>query len=106
MQYSDAMAPAMLASATDPDGGAPAISPSALPAALVGIDNGSGGFSVSGIATAVPGAYPVTYTAADGTTSSTSTDDITITKEDCTLTTPSTIAIQCVREHDSHRDPG
>ncbi len=33
----------------------------------------------------------MTYTANDGTVSSTSSDDITITKEDCTLTAPLTI---------------
>ncbi|PVG82203.1 hypothetical protein DDE18_11915 [Nocardioides gansuensis] len=91
VQYSDALAPTMLASATDPDSDPLTMSATALPAALSGSDNGSGGFSVSGTATAVPAAYPVKYTANDGTDSSTSSDDITITKEDCTLTAPVTI---------------
>ncbi len=91
VQYSDALAPTQLASATDPDGDSLTMSSTSLPAALSGSDNGSGGFSVSGTATAVPGVYPVTYQASDGTASATSLDDITVTKEQCTLTAPPTI---------------
>ena len=58
VQYSDALAPTVLASATDADSDPLTMSSSALPAALAGTDTGSGGFSVSGTATAVPGAYP------------------------------------------------
>ena len=88
VQYSDALPSTQLATATDPDGDPLVMTSSALPATLSGTDDGTGGFDVSGTATAVPGAYPVTYTADDGTDTSTSVDNITITKEDCTLTAP------------------
>lgn len=88
VQYSDALVPAQLATATDPDSNPLTMTSSALPASLSGTDDGSGGFDVGGTATAVPGVYPVTYTADDGTDTSTSVDNITITKEDCTLSAP------------------
>ncbi|HWJ10163.1 MAG TPA: choice-of-anchor L domain-containing protein [Nocardioides sp.] len=92
VQYSDAIDFAA-ATATDADGDALTMSSSTLPASLSGADDGNGTFTVSGTATASPAdsPYSVTYTASDGVDSTDQANTITITKEDCTLTAPTTI---------------
>lgn len=92
VQYSDAI-DFTAATGTDADGDPLTMTSSALPSDLSGTDDGAGGFSVSGTATATPASspYAVTYTASDGIDSTNEQNTITITKEDCTLTAPPTI---------------
>ena len=56
------------------------------------IDNANGTATVSGLAQAAPGAYPVTYTATDShAATGTASGTITITREDCVLAVPVTV---------------
>lgn len=79
------------ATATDADGDSITMSSTGLPADLVGSDNGSGAYDVSGTATAQPAEYEVTYTAGDGVDTTSEKNTVTVDKEDCTLTGPMTI---------------
>jgi hypothetical protein len=91
VQYSDPITP-ITASATDPDHDPIALSATGLPAGLTFTDNHNGTGTISGTATAVPAAYTVTYSASDGVNpATTATGTVTVTKEDCTLTSPATV---------------
>jgi hypothetical protein len=92
VQYSDAVN-FTAATATDAESDAITMTSSALPASLVGTDDGAGSFGVAGTATASPAGspYSVTYTASDASESDSEVNSITINREDCTLTAPPTI---------------
>lgn len=92
VQYSDAIS-FTAATATDADGDPITMSSSSLPASLSGTDDGNGAFTVAGTATASPAGspYTVTYTASDGVDATDENGTITIDKEDCTVTAPTTI---------------
>lgn len=91
VQYSDPIT-SFTVSATDADHDPLTLSASGLPAGLTFTDNHNGTGTVSGTATAVPGSYPVTYSASDGVNPAvTASGTVTVTKEDCTLTAPATV---------------
>jgi hypothetical protein len=74
-------------SATDTQPNALTLSSSGLPTGLSFTDNGNGTGTVTGTVTAAPGNYPVTFTASDGTVSTTSPPiTITVTTAGTTLT--------------------
>jgi Tol biopolymer transport system component len=83
--YGDPISP-LSVTASDPDGDSLVLDATGLPVGLVFTDNGNGTGTVSGTATAAPGAYPVTYSASDGVNAPvTAGGTITVAKEDCTL---------------------
>lgn len=91
VQYSDAITPFNV-TGTDPENDPLTLTASGLPANLIFTDNHNGTGTVSGTATATPAVYTVTYSASDGTNPPvTATATVTVTKEDCTLTMPSTV---------------
>jgi hypothetical protein len=74
-------------SATDPDGDPITLGASGLPAGLAFVDNGNGTGTVSGTLQAIPGVYLATFSASDGHNPPvTATVEITVTKEETTLT--------------------
>ncbi len=91
VQYSDPISPLTI-TASDTDGDPVTIGATGLPSALSLTDHANGTATVSGLAQAVPGAYPVTYTATDShTATGTSSGTVTITREACVLTVPVTV---------------
>ena len=90
--YSDPITPFNVTYA-DPDAGDTlTVTASGLPAGLSLTDNHNGTATVSGTDTAVPGSYPVTYTVNDGHNPDvTAQGVITVTKETCVLTQPTTL---------------
>ena len=74
-------------SATDPDGDPITLGASGLPAGLAFVDNGNGTGTVSGTLQAIPAVYVATFSASDGHNPPvTATVEITVTKEETTLT--------------------
>ena len=74
-------------SATDPDGDPITLGASGLPLGLTFVDNGNGTGTVSGTLQAVPAVYVATFSASDGHNPPvTATVQITVTKEETTLT--------------------
>ena len=73
-------------SATDPNNDPITLAASGLPAGLNFVDNGNGTGTVSGILTATPGAYLVTFSASDGNNPPVKgTLTVTVTKEETGL---------------------
>src|SRR5258706_6443962 len=74
-------------SATDPDDDPITLGASGLPSGLALVDHGDGTGTVSGTLTATPGVYVATFSASDGHNPAvTKTVQITVTKEETTLT--------------------
>ncbi|WP_270889597.1 post-COAP-1 domain-containing protein [Pedococcus sp. 5OH_020] len=91
VQYSDPIT-SFTVSASDSDHDPLTLSAAGLPAGLTFSDHHDGTGTVSGTATATPGPYTVTYSASDGVNPPvTASRTITVTKEDCTLTSPATV---------------